>query len=254
MIELCLTLCLAFQDPEPRPQEAPPAPAAPAYEEWDDKTAKEAVKDFEKKMKPKSASLRDKLAAVEGLAQGRNAKLVAPLAKTCLTEKALTVRKAAADALAHQPEKEAKRAVLTLLGDAQLRDVPQVCASLLLALGTLGYEAGRDWKHLEGLFDRDYAAERVPLQQAMLKLIQGCGELEALDLLVDNLGEPIPADPDDPANPPASYWEARWKAWSVWREDVKATLLSLTGQRFSTAEEAKIWIKKNGAELRRRNK
>jgi hypothetical protein len=40
----------------------------------------------------------------------------------------------------------------------------------------------------------------------------------------------------------------------VWREDVKATLLALTGQRFSTAEEARIWIKKNGAELRRRNK
>ena len=48
------------------------------------------MKDFEKKMKPKSASLRDKLSAVEELARGRNAKLVAPLAKTCLTEKALT--------------------------------------------------------------------------------------------------------------------------------------------------------------------
>jgi hypothetical protein len=253
MIELCLTLCLAFQDPEPTPAETPPPPA-PVYEEWDDKTAKAAVKDFEKKMKPKSASLRDKLAAVEALAQGSNDRLVAPLAKTCLTEKALTVRKAAADALAHQPAKDAKRAVLALLGDAGLRDVPQVCASLVLSLGSLGYEPGRDWKHLDGLFERDYAAERVPLQQAMLKLIQGCNELDALDLLVDNLGEPVPADPDDPANPPAAYWEARWKAWSVWREDVKSTLLALTGQRFSTAEEARVWIKKNGAELRRRNK
>jgi hypothetical protein len=253
MIELCLTLCLAFQDPEPKPQEVP-VPPAPVFEEWDDKTAKAAVKDFEKKMKPKSASLRDKLTAVEELARGSHAKLIAPLAKTCLTEKALTVRKAAAEALAHQPDKEAKRAVLALLGDDELRDVPQVGASLLLALGTLGYEAGHDWKHLDGLFERDYAAERVPLQQAMLKLIQGTNELEALDLLVDNLGEPVPADPDDPANPPAAYWEARWKAWSVWREDVKATLLALTGQRFSTAEEARVWIKKNGAEHRRRNK
>jgi hypothetical protein len=171
MIELCLTLCLAFQDPEPTPKDSP-SPAAPVFEEWDDKTAKAAVKDFEKKMKPKSASLRDKLAAVEEIARGRNARLVAPLAKTCLSEKALTVRKAAAEALAHQPEKEAKRAVLTLLGDNELRDVPQVGASLILALGTLGYEAGRDWKYLDGLFERDYAAERVPLQQAMLKLIR----------------------------------------------------------------------------------
>lgn len=253
MIELCLTAFLVIQDPAgtpPKLEEAKPVEAA--FTEWDDRTARDAVKAFGKRMRGRSLSLRDRMEAVEALAAGRNARLVEPLAKVVKVEKAITVRKAAADALGHQPEKETRRAIFVLLADNELHDVPQVQASLVNALSKAGYERGRDWEHLDGLFERSFEPERIPLQQAILRLVATHEEFDALDLLVDNLGEPVPADVHDPSNPPAEYWEARWKAWSSWRGEVKDALLRITGQRFSTAEEARVWIKKNEAELRRR--
>jgi hypothetical protein len=77
-------------------------------------------------------------------------------------------------------------------------------------------------------------------------------ELEALDLLLENLDEPAPANVDDPSNPPAEYWEMRWKAWRSWRDDVKEALFAITGQRFNTSAEAREWLDKNLRELRRR--
>jgi non-ribosomal peptide synthetase component F len=251
MLALCLSACLAIQDPAGNPPAAQDPPP-PSFAEWDDRRAKEAIKEFQARMRARAPSLKERMDAVGLLAQGRNARLVEPLAKVVRGEKALTVRRAAAEALGHQPEKESRRALAALLADSALHEVPQVQAALVGSLARAGYEAGRDWKIVDGLFERDYAPERVPLQQAILRLIDEHEELEALDLLVQNLGEPIPADPDDPSNPPAEYWEARWKAWSAWRADVKAALLKITGQRFSTAEEARTWLRKNEAELRRR--
>jgi hypothetical protein len=49
----------------------------------------------------------------------------------------------------------------------------------------------------------------------------------------------------DGDNPPQEYWEARWKAWAVWKGRVKEALFAITGQRFSTAAEARAWLKQN---------
>lgn len=255
MIELCLTtfLTVAAQDPaETPPREQEPTPVRAPYEEWDDRTAREAVREFGKRMKGRSVPLKTRIEAVEALAKGRHERLVEPLAKVVMTDKAITVRQAAAKGLAHQPPEDTKRMVVRLIDHDSLKDVPQVQATLVEALQKAGYEAGRDWEALDGLFEREYSAERVPLQQAILALVKEHRELEALDMLVRNLGEPVPANPDDPSNPPASYWEARWKAWAVWRGEVKEALLAITGQRFSTEEEARTWLKKNEKELRRR--
>jgi hypothetical protein len=251
MSALCLSLLVVFQ--EPPPPEPPPAPpvVAPAatVEEWTDEQAKAAVGEFRRQMKGKRLELRDRVEAIERIAKGRNDALVRPLAETVADDGPITVRKLAADALGNQPAQHARPAILRLLRDSNLHKLPQIQASLVAALDRVGYEA-KDWSAIDGLFERGYEQERVPLQKCLIQLVANNKEKKALDLLLDHLGEPIPENVDDPANPPAEYWEARWKAWQVWREDVKTALFEITGQRFSTPKEAKVWLKKNGDKIR----
>ena len=111
-----------------------------------------------------------------------------------------------------------------------------------------GYTS-RQWKEIDGLFEREYLVERVVVQQAILDLVTEHKEKAAVRMLLEYLDEPIPVDVDSPTNPPASYWEGRWKSWKVWRGQVKEALFALTGQRFNTSAEARKWIRKNGAKI-----
>lgn len=253
MLAAILTLTLfGVQDPQPdKPQDpAPIAEPVPVAEEWDDARTKTELKEFSKRIRARS--LKDKLEAIAALDAGRNDKLVPPLAAVVLRERAITVRKAAAEALGHQPPKVARPALLRLLESSSLNDTPEVQAELVGALARAGYERKRDWSAISRLFEADYGENRLLLQRNILALVKEQIELEALDLLVRNLGEPIPDNPDDPSNPPAEYWEARWKAWQSWRADVKSTLLTLTGQQFSTSQEARAWLKENRGKLEKR--
>ncbi len=253
MLAALFAFVLGVQEPAPKsPEPAPPAPQATAalVEDWDDARTKLALKEFDKRIKGRS--LKDKLDAVALLAGGRNAKLVAPLANVVARDGALTVRKSAAELLSNQPEREAKPAVMRLLGNSELNGVPEVQATLVTALSRLGYQRKRDWAAVDGLFERDYAENRLSLQRAILALAKEHREIEAVDMLVRNLGEPIPENPDDASNPPAEYWEARWKAWQAWRPEVKEALLTITGQQFSTPKEAKDWLRENRAKLEKR--
>jgi hypothetical protein len=64
-------------------------------------------------------------------------------------------------------------------------------------------------------------------------------------LLAEELDEPQPADVNSPTNPPASWWEARWKAWKELKPAVVSALRSITGQEFDKTDEAKRWFKMN---------
>ena len=59
------------------------------------------------------------------------------------------------------------------------------------------------------------------------------------------LDEPKAGSVNDAANPPASYWEARWKTWAAVKPAVVDALQAITGQHFDSSEEAKTWFKKN---------
>jgi len=59
------------------------------------------------------------------------------------------------------------------------------------------------------------------------------------------LDEPRAGSVSDASNPPASYWEARWKAWAAVKPAVVDALQAITGQHFDSSEEAKAWFKKN---------
>jgi hypothetical protein len=234
-----LLFAVLAQDPEPAPAVAERTPVA-----WTDAEARTALAEFKKAAAVKQAKLTDRLAAVEALALGSHKSLVRPLADLVRLDDAVTVRKAAAKALAHQPAKDARPAVLRLLADKSVEANGPVATVVVQTLARLGYEPA-DWKLLENLFRNDYAEEFVPLQQAILVLAKEAKELAALDLLLEHLDEPIPADEHSPSNPPAEWWEKRWKAWRVWRADVGDALFAITGQRFTTAAEARAWLRKN---------
>ena len=59
------------------------------------------------------------------------------------------------------------------------------------------------------------------------------------------LDEPRAGSVSDASNPPASYWEARWKTWAAVKPAVVDALQAITGQHFDSSEEAKAWFKKN---------
>ncbi|HEX5054331.1 MAG TPA: hypothetical protein VFZ65_21310 [Planctomycetota bacterium] len=248
MFAALLTSLLACQDPTPTPAPPPATPAqqpepAPKVEAWDDKTAKAAADELTKLMKG-TPSMAEKSAALERVASGSNKLLVKPLAQIVERDKSVLIRKRAAELIANQPAADAGDAILRLLKNSRVNAFPAVMAELVRALSGAGYTSA-NWRDIDNLFEQDYLAERVPLHEAILDLITRHKEKQALPLLLRNLDEPIPSNVQEAKNPPAEYWEARWKAWAVWREKVKEALFAITGQRFSTAAEAKEWLKKN---------
>jgi hypothetical protein len=248
-----MALCVGVQTPTPveAEPEAPATPETPAVEQLTDDEAKDVLAAYKLASRDRKASLAARVEAVEALGEGSHEKLVKPLVKIVARERALSVRRAAAKALGHQPPKHAHKALLKLIDDRAIRREPNLIADLVGSLDTAGYET-RDWEMLEKLFGTDYAEPHRPKQKAIIVLARNHEELAALDLLLANLDEPAPVNVNDPMNPPAEYWERRWKAWRAWRDDVKAALFAITGQRFNTSAEAREWLEKNRRELRRR--
>lgn len=248
MLTLLFTIVVTLQDPPPQGG-APATPAAPVAAEpmplaaVDDKAAKAAVDTFNKAAKGKR-SMNERMKAVEELAQGANKAFVKPLVGVAENDESLVVRKRAVVLLSLQPAPEAPRALRALLKSKKVEAAPAVLAEVVSGIARSGYDTTM-WPDIEPLFASDYAAERVGLQEAILALVTKHKEHKAAKLLLDNLDEPVPADEHDPSNPPAEYWKARWYAWKAWREKVKEALFALTGQRFSTAAEAKAWLDKN---------
>jgi hypothetical protein len=245
MLAAFLTSLIAFQDPTPTP--APPAseqvPKAQApvdppkpIETWDDRTAKAAVDEFAKALKGKP-SMNVKNKALEALATGSNKLLLKPLAAIVETDKSVLIRKRAVELIANQPAVEANAAIRKLLKNTKVTTQYAVTAELVRALMRCGYQSAQ-WNEIGDLFEREYHLD-------LLQLIETHKEKQAVPMLLRNLDEPSPKNVHAGENPPAEYWEARWKSWAVWRDKVKSVLFVLTGQRFSTEAEAKAWLEKN---------
>jgi hypothetical protein len=245
MLAALLTSLLTWQEPSPpqKPADAAPVAAPKPVEEWDDKTAKAALDEWNRLQKG-TPNMAQKNSALDLLATGSHKLLVKPLVQVVETEKLLVVRKRAATLLANQPKADAGAAIRKLLKNARLASHPQVMGELVRGLSRCGYESSQ-WGEVGDLFERDYNPDRVPIQEAILELVIAHKEKQALPLLLRNLDEPAPDSVDAAHNPPAAYWEARWKSWSAWKGKVKDALFAVTGQRFSTAAEAQAWLKKN---------
>jgi hypothetical protein len=246
MLACLLTSLLSWQEPAPAPapaQRATPDAPVRVVTLLDDKTAKQLAGELARAMGG-DASMAARNRALDRVADSSHVLLLKPLANIVEQDKSLVVRKRAATLLRQQPPADALATIRKLMQNPRVRTHPGVLAELVRGLSHCGYQP-KLWAEIAPLFEADYAAERVPLQEALLDLITAHAEQQAIDLLLRNLDEPTPANVDDAGNPPAEYWEARWKAWSVWKGKVKDALAAVTGQRFSTADEARAWLQKN---------
>ncbi|MFO1076383.1 MAG: HEAT repeat domain-containing protein [Planctomycetota bacterium] len=249
---LAFLALLVFQEPDPTPAPKPDTPPAEAQkpqeppkvvEPWDDARAKTAVGDLAKAFKGKP-SMKERSDALDRIATGSNKLLLKPLQQIVETDSSIVIRKRAAELLANQPEKDAQPVLSKLLKSGKVTAYHTVMAEIVRGVGRCGYSSDM-WPQLGELFDREYALDRVPLQEAILEVAQRHKEKGALPVLLRNLDEPLAENVHDAGNPPAEYWEARWKSWAAWRGKVKEALFAVTGQNFSTAAEAAEWLKKN---------
>ena len=71
----------------------------------------------------------------------------------------------------------------------------------------------------------------------------------AFRMLAEKLDEPHPKNPNDPNNPPESYWKERWQEWDSNVPHTRWALSQLVeGETFELAAEAKEWAEKHGKE------
>jgi len=243
LLGVLFVLPVPAQDPA---DEAKASDAAFKVKKLSDQEARTAVAAFKKSARDKKARLTQRVEAVQNLGAGSHKLLVKPLAQTVQKGRSMTVRKKAAELLGHQPPVEARRMIVRLIDAEDLP--PEVLAALIRSLSSAGYTS-RDWKHIEDLFDRDFNEKYTAVQKAILELVTTHVEKQAWKLLVEHIDEPYPEEIEPLSNPPAEYWERRWKAWRVWRSDAREALFVITGQRFSSKDEAKTWIDENGAEI-----
>jgi hypothetical protein len=54
---------------------------------------------------------------------------------------------------------------------------------------------------------------------------------------------------NSPSNPPASWWEQRWKMWKPVKAEVVEALEELTGESFKDTASAKAWFLANEKEF-----
>jgi hypothetical protein len=249
MLAALFACTLLWQDPRPAEKRPEPPAAKEASAEkgkdaakvLDDKGAK-AVLDAWNKVK-NSSKFEDRLQALDQFGSGRHKTIVPALTTIAGTDKSPLLQKRAVELLVEQTPAEALAAIKKLLKNPKVTD-PLVLAELVRGVQRCGYDKTL-WADIEPLFERSFAQEALPLHEAILELVKVHREKQAMPLLLRHLDEPRPADVDAADNPPADYWEARWKAWQAWRPRVVDALEAVTGQKFENAEAAKQWLKKN---------
>jgi hypothetical protein len=212
----------------------------PAVRSVDDDTAKTAIKMFNEGTWSKKP-LVDKMLAVEQLASGAHSLIARELNNVMKKERDKIIKVVAARSLASQPERDAQRYLIAGLLDSRLIDDEDLCVELLNGLMQTGYR-DRDVRMLESFFRK--GSPRVT--KVVAQFFGKHKERAVVKLLIEHLDEPAPANVDDPSNPPASYWEERWKAWKLWVEDVRLALREITGQTFENSKQAREWLKTEG--------
>lgn len=61
-------------------------------------------------------------------------------------------------------------------------------------------------------------------------------------LLAEEIDTPLATDVNSPSNPPAAWWERRWKMWRDYHAEAVEALEVITGETFKTTNDAKEWF------------
>lgn len=103
-------------------------------------------------------------------------------------------------------------------------------------------EVDRAWRWMVGNPDERWA----PALSEIAAWVALSKDMRLFRKLAEELDEPLATNPNSPSNPPASWWEKRWKMWKAAKPAVVEALKALTGQEFDKTAEAKAWVEANG--------
>lgn len=236
---------------------APPAAATKAAStdprdaelpEWTAEQATPAIAAFKNAWRA-AKTTEPKISALDALVKGRHSFVADELAKLVKDKDGAVVLRAVT-LLGTQKGVGAEKHLLPLCKYARNFDLARGRAAVR-SLGYIGY--GKDgYKVLEDLFwkcsDPEVRAE-LAFAWGMQK------EKRAFSILVAMLDMPRPVDPNDPNNPPASYWEAIGKQWEVVKGPVGVALEQICGKKMFNKDAAERWFedvgKKQGFKLER---
>jgi hypothetical protein len=227
--------------------EAPPPPATapasdPPLRALTDAEAAPLLEGLKKAAKAKTPA--DALPAFEALAGVTHPDLEAALAKH-LGHPLREVAIRAATEIGRRPSPKTG-ATLWKGWSLALNDKrPDVRGGILAAMGAAKAPLdGKQYDEVAALWKR---AADVPSLVGVATYFRAIAtDKRPCRLLAEWLDEPrAGGDPKDGANPPAEWWEARWKLWSAIKGLVAEALKAITGQTFHTTDEAKEWFKKN---------
>ncbi|MFQ5503398.1 MAG: hypothetical protein ACE5F1_01215 [Planctomycetota bacterium] len=190
---------------------------------------------------PKPSNFVTRLEEVEALMKVQHRSLVPILKNVILKDPQIPVRAKGASAMLAQPRHFAVPAAITLLKESRVQREGNVSAPLIRLLSHYGTTRSV-WKELRGDFLRFGTVAKI----ALLQSIGERRDWDGLDLLLRHMDEPAPANVDDPSNPPASYWEQRWKDWQKFKPHLMTAVGQLLGKSFSSRKEAEEWIASQG--------
>ena len=136
----------------------------------------------------------------------------------------------------------AGKALLGLLKIEKRTDI--VCAAIV-GMGKLGFDNKAAIKEAQSLFQKD----TKETHKAATRYFGFIKYKPAFRQLAEKLDEPVAKNPNDPNNPPASYWKERWEEWNGNVAHTRWALAQLVeGETFELTSEAKEWAEKHGKE------
>jgi uncharacterized membrane protein YfbV (UPF0208 family) len=139
-------------------------------------------------------------------------------------------------------KESAGRALMGVLKIEKRTDV--VCAAIV-GLGKLGYDNKTTVNEVMKYFQRD----TKETHKAATRYLGFIKHKPAFRQLAEKLDEPHSKNPNDPNNPPESYWKERWMEWEGNVPHTRWALSQLVeGETFELTAEAKEWAEKHGKE------
>ena len=183
----------------------------------------------------------DREEALRAVARVRHSSFVPALKRVLQNAGEERVRVLAAEALLAQEPKLALPVALDCVAEKELQKSGPVSAMLVRCASALGADA-KAWSRIYGLF--------VDLEpEAQIEIcdhIAAVKDWDAIELLLQNLGEPAPKDVHAANNPPVDYWKRRWDKWRAFRPRLQSALRALLGKSFETEKDARAHIEAQG--------
>ena len=125
--------------------------------------------------------------------------------------------------------------------------VAVACIDYLDRLDIAGEEEAVVTDHLRVLFSDERRLKASWASDMLRAAIHYLGRRKfkpAVPFIIEEMiDRPVPKDPNDPKNPPATYWEARTKLWQDYESWGRWMLKETTGQTFRSVREWQAWLK-----------